>query len=255
MKLWSGSKTSLYALIGLGGLALYMVYSQFFSGPTYKPVTPQTARIEVPSDGAAPAAPASERSSGPNISQAKSKVGRGSSSKSKNGEFHPVVQYKKVEDRPDVTTLDPTIRFDLLNRIMKVPQAGATRDLFQISKTPPVTQVATVTGPETIVHPFVPYGPRPPQPPTPIPTPTPLPPLVVPFKFYGTSAVHPDGKRTAYFIIPGATQDTDEIFMADEGAVVKSRFRIVTIMADRVVVEDVTDKRKQPLIMEKENTQ
>jgi hypothetical protein len=37
--------------------------------------------------------------------------------------------------------------------------------------------------------------------------------------------------------------------------VVKSRFRIVTIMADRVVVEDVNDKRKQPLIMEKENTQ
>jgi hypothetical protein len=78
---------------------------------------------------------------------------------------------------------------------------------------------------------------------------------VVPFKFYGTSAVHPDGKRTAYFIIPGATPDTDEIFKADEGMVVKGRFRIVTIMADRVVVEDVTDKRKQPLIMEKENTQ
>jgi len=167
-----------------------------------------------------------------------------------------VYQYKKAEDRPDVSNIDPTVRFNLLDRIMKVPQAGATRDLFQISKTPPVTQVATaLLGQETIVHPFVPYGPRLPQPPTPIPTPTPLPPLVVPFKFYGTSAVHPDGKRTAYFIIPGATPDTDEIFMADEGGVVKSRFRIVTIMADRVVVEDVNDKRKQPLIMEKENTQ
>jgi hypothetical protein len=254
MKLWSGSKTSLYALIGLGGLALYMVYSQFFSGPTYKPVTPQTARVEVP-DGA-PSASTSEKSSGPNISQAKGKVGRGSASKSKNGEFHPVVQAKKVEERPDVSSIDPTIRFDLLDRIMKVPQAGATRDLFQISKTPPVTKVAAVlNGPETIVHPYVPYGPRAPQPPTPIPAPTPLPPLVVPFKFYGTSAVHPDGTRTAYFIIPGATPDADEIFMANEGSVVKNRFRIVTIMADRVVVEDVSDKRKQPLIMEKENTQ
>jgi len=255
MKLWSGSKTSLYALIVLGGFAVYMVYSQFFSGPTYKPVTPQTARIEVPSDGAPTATPAVDRNSGPNISQAKSKVGRGSSSKSKSGEFHPVYQYKKAEDRPDVSNIDPTVRFNLLDRIMKVPQAGATRDLFQISKTPPVTQVAALLGPETIVHPFVPYGPRLPQPPTPTPPPPPPPPMVVPFKFYGTSAVHPDGKRTAYFIIPGATQDTDEIFMADEGAVVKSRFRIVTIMADRVVVEDVTDKRKQPLIMEKENTQ
>jgi len=257
MKLWSGSKTSLYALIVLGGLAVYMVYSQFFSGPTYKPVTPQTARVEVPSDGPPPAAsaPASERSAGPNISQARGKVGRGSASKSKNGEFHPVVLAKKVEERPDVSTLDPTIRFDLLDRIMKVPQAGATRDLFQISKTPPVTQVAALLGQETIVHPFAPYGPRLPQPPTPTPTPPPPPPMVIPFKFYGTSAVHPDGKRTAYFIIPGATPDADEIFMADEGMVVKTRFRIVTIMADRVVVEDVNDKRKQPLIMEKENTQ
>jgi len=255
MKFWSGSKTSLYALIVLGGLAVYMVYSQFFSGPTYKPVTPQSARIEVPSDGAPPATPAPEKSSGPNISQAKGKVGRGSSSKAKNGEFHPAVLPKKVEDRPDVSTLDPTIRFDLLDRIMKVPQAGATRDLFQISKTPPLTQIARLDGPETIVHPFVPYGPRLPQPPTPTPPPPPPPPMVIPFKFYGTSAVHPDGKRTAYFIIPGATPDTDEIFMADEGGVVKSRFRIVTILADRVVVEDVNDKRKQPLIMEKENTQ
>jgi len=255
MKFWSGSKTSLYALIVLGGLAVYMVYSQFFSGPTYKPVTPQSARIEVPSDGAPPATPAPEKSSGPNISQAKGKVGRGSSSKAKNGEFHPAVLPKKVEDRPDVSTLDPTIRFDLLDRIMKVPQAGATRDLFQISKTPPLTQIARLDGPETIVHPFVPYGPRLPQPPTPTPPPPPPPPMVIPFKFYGTSAVHPDGKRTAYFIIPGATPDADEIFLADEGMVVKTRFRIVTIMPDRVVVEDVNDKRKQPLIMEKENTQ
>ena len=256
MKLWSGSRTSLYALIVLGGFAVYMVYSQFFSGPTYKTVTPQTARIDVPSDGSATPVSVPDRKSGPNISQAKGKVGRGSSSKSKTGEFHPVYQYKKAEDRPDVSNIDPTVRFNLLDRIMKVPQAGVTRDLFQISKTPPVTQVATLLkGPETIVHPFVPYGPRLPQPPTPALPPTPPPPMVIPFKFYGTSAVHPDGKRTAYFIIPGATPDADEIFMADEGMVVKTRFRIVTIMADRVVVEDVNDKRKQPLIMEKENTQ
>jgi hypothetical protein len=107
MKLWSGSKTSLYALIVLGGLAVYMVYSQFFSGPTYKPVTPQSARIEVPSDGAPPATPAPEKSSGPNISQAKGKVGRGSSSKSKNGEFHPVFSPRRWKIGP---TFRPSIR-------------------------------------------------------------------------------------------------------------------------------------------------
>jgi hypothetical protein len=46
----------------------------------------------------------------------------------------------------------------------------------------------------------------------------------------------------------------DEIFMADEGDVVKKRFRIVQIGVDKVVVEDTQDKRKQPLNMEKENT-
>jgi len=253
MKLYSGNKKSLYALIVLGVFAAYMVYSQLFSGPTYKPVTPQTARPGASSDRAAAAAP-SERS-GPNISQAKGKVGRGSSSKSKNGEFHPVVFAKKAEDRPNVDTIDPTIRFDLLARAMKVPQADGERDLFQILKAPPV-KVAELKAPEPIVKPYRNYGPKaPPPPPGPPGPPPPPPPLQIPFKFYGTSAVHPDGKRTAYFIIPGTTPETDEIFMADEGTVIKNRFRIVQIGVDKVLVEDVTDKRKAPLNMEKEATQ
>lgn len=255
MKVYSGNKKSLYSLIVLGVLAGYMVYSQLFSGPTYKPVTPQTMRPAVSSDSPDTAAPARDGKSGPNISQAKGKVGRGSSSK-KNGEFHPVVLSKKPEDRPAVGDIDPTIRFDLLDKVMKIPQAGGERDLFQISKTPPAKQLVALTGPETIVKPFVNFGPKSPPPPPPPPgPPPPPPPMQIPFKFYGTSAVHPDGKRTAYFIIPGATPDADEIFMADEGTVIKNRFRILQIGVDKVVVQDVTDKRQQPLNMEKENTQ
>jgi hypothetical protein len=160
-----------------------------------------------------------------------------------------------VEERPDVATIDPTIRFDRLERVMKVPQAGSERDLFQISKAPLLKATALAGGPETIIHPFVPYGPRAPLPPAPPPPPPPPAPLVIPFKFYGTSAVHPDGTRTAYFIIPGATPDADEIFMANEGTVIKNRFRIVQIGVDKVVVEDTMDKRRGPLNMEKENTQ
>jgi hypothetical protein len=251
MKLYSGNKKSLYALIGLGAFALYMVYSQLLSGPSYKPVTPQTARPDGAADTAA--ATPSEKS-GPDISQARSKVSKGSSSK-KNGEFLPPYIAKKKEDRPDVLTIDPTIRFDLLAKVMKVPPAGGERDLFQISKAPPVKQVAELGKNEPVVHPYVFVGPRLPQKPGPPPPPPPPAPLVIPFKFYGTSAVHPDGKRTAYFIIPGSSPDTDEIFMADEGDVVKKRYRIIQIAVDRVVVEDITDKRKAPLNMEKENTQ
>jgi hypothetical protein len=252
MKIGAENKKSVYALTVLGVLAAYMVYSNFFSGPSYKPVTPPSARPDA--SEAMGTVPAPEKSSGPDISQAKNKVGRGTSSKSKSGEFHPIYMAKKTEDRPNVDGIDPTIRFDLLERAMKVPPAGGERDLFQISKTPPVTQTAAaLKGPEPLVAKF--YGPRAPGPPPgPPPPPPPPPPMVIPFKFYGTSAIHPDGKRTAYFIIPGSSPDLDEIFMADEGDVVKKRFRIVQIGVDKVVVEDTQDKRKQPLNMEKENT-
>ena len=250
MKIGAENKKSVYALSVLGVVAAYMVYSSFFSGPTYKPVTPAPVRPDVPSETAASAP--SGKSSGPDISQAKSKVGRGTSSKSKNGEFHPVYIAKKKEDRIDVSGVDPTIRFDLLARVMKVPQAGGERDLFQIMKAPPVKATALASV-EPKVHPFVPYGPHLPPPPPPPPGPAPLPPPTpIPFKFYGVSAVHPDGTRTAYFIMPNA--DGEEILMANEGTVLKGRFRIVQISLDKCLVEDTQDKRRQPLNMEKENT-
>ena len=253
MKLGAENRNKVYALAVLGVLAAYLVYSNFFSGPSYKPVTPQSVRNEAGSDTAATAGATPDHGSGPDISQAKSKVGKGVAAKAKTGEFHPEYIPKKKEDRPDVATIDPTIRFDLLDRAMKVPQAGAERDLFQISKTPPVKAQLASTEPR--VKPFIPYGPRAPVKPGP-----PLPPgraveapLVVPFKYYGVSRILPDGTRTAYFIAPGT--DGDEIMMANEGTVLKKNFRIVQISADRVVVEDTQDKRRAILNMEKEPTQ
>jgi len=260
MKLWSGNKNSLIAASVLGVIALYMVYSQFFSGPTYKTVTPQTmtaAHSDPSADAAVPAPPpAAGKSSGPNISQAKGKVGKGASSKSKNGEFHPIYIPKKAEDRiGNIGDVDPTIRFDRLERVMNVAQAGSERDLFQILKAPPVkasTLLASANEPK--VRPYTFVGPQKPPPPAPPPPPPPPPPPTpIPFKFYGTSAVHPDGTRTAYFIIPG--DDGGEILMANEGDVLKKRFRIVQIGVDKCLVEDVTDKRRQPLAMEREATQ
>ena len=105
MKLYSGNKKSLYALCVLGLAAVYMVYSQFFSGPTYKPVTPQTVAAPHSDDSAdasgSTPAPA-PKGSGPDVSQAKGRVSKGGSSKGKNGEFHPVYIAKKAEERPDI---------------------------------------------------------------------------------------------------------------------------------------------------------
>lgn len=247
MKLGTENKKSVYALTVLGAFAVYMVYSQFFSGPSYKPVTTAPLRPDASEVGST----APEKNSGPDISRASEQVSKGSS-RNKTAEFHPVLRPKQKEKRiADLASVDPTIRFDLLDRAMKVPPAGGERDLFQISKAPPVREAAVLKGPETKVALI--YGPRTPAPPAPPPPPPPPPPPTpIPFKYYGVSSVHPDGTRTAYFIMPGA--DGDEILKADEGQVLKGRYRIVQISLDKVVVEDIQEKRRQPLNIEKETT-
>ena len=238
MKIGAENKKSVYALALLGVFAAYMVYSNFFSGPSYAPSTP--ARPSGDTSEPAPAA-TPEKSAGPDISRA--------GSRSKTAEFHPALRSKKKEERmANIETADPTIRFDLLEKAMHVPPAGGERDLFQISKTPPVKETAALLkGPETKIIPFV--GPQlPPPPPGPKPLPPPPPPTPVPFKYFGYSAVHPDGKRTAYFL------EGEEILEANEGAVLKGRWRIVQISLDKVLVEDTQEKRRQPLNIEPELT-
>lgn len=167
-------------------------------------------------------------------------------SRSSNGEFHPVYIPKKKEDRiQNIAEIDPSLRLDLLDKALKVPPAGGERDLFQISKAPPVKEVAQLKGPEPTIYRFV--GPRQPPPPPPPPGPRPEPPPTpIPLKYFGWSAVHPDGTRTAYFL------DGDEPVEAGEGAVLKGRYRIIQISRDKVLVEDTTEKRRQTLSIEPE---
>jgi hypothetical protein len=72
----------------------------------------------------------------------------------------------------------------------------------------------------------------------------------IPFKFYGVSEAHPDGTRTAYFT--AASPAGEEILMANQGTVLKNRFRIVEIGVDKVLVEDIQAKRRVALNIEKE---
>ena len=247
MKIGAENKKSVYALMVFGPIAAYLVYANFFSGPSYKPVTPQPTRGD--NSVTVPTGPGKE--SGPDISQAKEATARPGATRSKTGEFHPVLRSKKKEEHPvDFANIDPTIRFDLLAKVMKVPPAGGERDLFQILKTPPIKETAKLSGPEPNVYRFV--GPRQPPPPPTIAPKVEPPPTPIPLRYYGYSALHPDGKRTAYFLI--ASPDGDEILEAGEGALLKGRYRIVQIGLDKVLVEDTMDKRRQPLNIEKEVT-
>jgi hypothetical protein len=235
MKLGAENKKQVYALGTLGLIAAIAVYTQFFSGPPAG--RPAASNRETAS------VPPSERT-GPNGDQVAQRVNRG---KSRSGEFRPVLLNKKKEDRPDVSTIDPSLRLDLLAKVMQVAPAGGHRDLFQISRTPPVTQLASAApvGPEIKMIPFV--GPRqPPPPPPPTPPPPPPPETPIPLRYYGYTLERPDGKKTAYFM------DGDEILPAIEGVTLKGRYKIITIALDKVLIEDTQRNRRQSLNLDPE---
>jgi hypothetical protein len=60
-------------------------------------------------------------------------------------------------------------------------------------------------------------------------------------KYYGLATKRIDGKRTAFFL------DGEDIILATEGMTVKTRFRVVRINAETVVVEDIQAKREQTM--------
>jgi hypothetical protein len=251
MKLGTENRKSVYALVVLGVIAAYMVYSQLLSGPSSTPAPVAAPRTGDTADTPAPVeapATAEKSPSGPDISRAGQQgAARPGGSARNGGEFHPVLRAKKKEDRiARIADIDPTLRLDLLAKVMRVAPAGGDRDLFQILKGPPVKETAALKGPEPKVPPpFV--GPRPPPPPPPPQPPRPpAPPEPIPLKYYAYSTIHPDGKRTAYFL------DGDEPLAADEGTTLKGRYRIVRIGLDKVLVEDLVQKRQQSINIEPE---
>jgi hypothetical protein len=187
-----------------------------------------------------------EKGPEPDVSRAGQPAARRPGPASNSNEFNPPLRSKKKEERPDVSKLDPTLRLDLMAKVMEVPPAGGDRDLFQILKAPPPPKVPELAkGPEPKIYPFVgPRQPPPPLPPQP-PPPTPPPPPIT-LKYYGFSARRPDGKRTAYFL------DGDDILQGIEGDTLKGQYRIMQISVDKVLVEDTRAKRRQYVALEPE---
>lgn len=232
----------------LGVLALvgaYAVYSNLSSGPSYSntPVaaagrTPAVAGRDLdsglPAAANAPASPAMA----PDIRRA------APSSRPKTEEFRPVLRSKRKEDQPDLSTIDPTLHMDLLAKVQDVKLEGGQRNLFQFG---PIA--SALNGPETKIA----LAPRfdfpkplePPAPKTPDVKP-PEPPLVIPYKYYGLSTKRIDGKKTAFIL------DGEEIILATEGSVIKKRYKIITIGATSVQMEEVDSKRKATLTFTEE---
>jgi hypothetical protein len=125
--------------------------------------------------------------------------------------------------------LDPTLRMEPMLVTESLVYSGSGRNIFSASSAPvdlpkPIASVRTkAPGP---VLPPMPQGPPPPPP--------------IDLKFFGT-ATSANGTRRA-FLLHG-----DDVFLASDGDVVQRRYKIVTISANSILVEDMSNNNRQSL--------
>jgi hypothetical protein len=232
MKLGTENKKQVLILIGLVSVAVYFIYSSFFSGSP----APATAPAPAPTRAAAAAVPGSapEAEVQPSAPRAPSNSGR-------SDEFKPKLRSKRPEDRVDPIHVDPTLRLDLLARLQEVPAPGGSHNLFLIAPPPlPKPMPIKDTGPTVAVQKWRFPQPLPPPPPPP-PPPAPKQPVPINVKYYGwVSPIGSDRKR-AFFL------DGDDVIVKSEGEAIKGHYRVVRIGPTSVVVVDTNDKLEQTL--------
>jgi hypothetical protein len=159
---------------------------------------------------------------------------RGGDAESMIGDFHPTL---KVPEGMDVTSIDPTLKLDLLAKVQQVPMEGGSRSLFEFGQPPPPPAPKVTIKPGPVAE-AKPEPPKPAPPAGPPPTPPPSP---IPLKFYGYAGTTRDGARRAFFL------DGDDIFTPAENEIIKGRYKIIRIGVNSAVVEDETNKNQQTL--------
>jgi hypothetical protein len=133
---------------------------------------------------------------------------------------------KTVAARPLIDSLDPTIRTDLLDSAQNVEYRGKGRNIFRAGATPlpqPVTPVITAKGNP---GPVVPQGPPPPPP--------------INLKFFGIA--NRAGEPQRIFLSEG-----ESIFVAHEGDIVNSRYKVVKVNPQSVEIEDLLNNNRQSI--------
>lgn len=199
------------------------------STPRPAPAAPPPAarRAQVASDAVVP----------PRTAPSRSMTRGGSTSRSQ--EFRPSLKPRNPDERIDPTTIDPTLRLELLAKLQKVTIQGSGRSLFDFAAAP----VPKTPEPKITLNPVqkameqaasgggpAPGGEavKPPPPP-------------IPLKFYGYTNPSRQGVKRAFFL------DGDDILVATEGEVLKRRYKVVRIGISSAVVEDTEQKHQQTL--------
>ena len=126
--------------------------------------------------------------------------------------------------------LDPTLRMGPMLVTEALVYSGSGRNIFSANSAPvelprPIASVRT-NGPAAIAAPPAYSGPPPPPP--------------IALKFFGT-VTSEDGTRRAFLL------HDDDVFLASNGDVVQRRYKIVSVLANSIVVEDLTNSNTQTL--------
>jgi hypothetical protein len=128
--------------------------------------------------------------------------------------------------------LDPTLHMEPMLVAESLEYSGSGRNIFAPGSPEPVAEV---------VKPIAPARPdqnKPVPPPAVVASKPPLPPINL--KFFGT-ATSANGARRAFLL------NGDEVFVASAGDVVQRRYRIISVDAKSIQVEDLPNSNKQTL--------
>ncbi len=130
--------------------------------------------------------------------------------------------------------LDPTLRMEAMLVTESLVYSGGGRNIFSSSSVPvnipkpvaPVRMAGGKTPQPVFVPPPQPAGPPPPPP--------------IDLKFFGV-ATTPEGKRRA-FLLHG-----EDVVVAMDGEIVQRRYKVITVSANSIVVEDMAYNNRQTL--------
>ena len=129
------------------------------------------------------------------------------------------------------TLLDPTLKMGPMLVTEGLVYSGSGRNIFSMTSVPVAVNIPKPIAPARPKGPVTPVVQQPMGPPPPPP---------IDLKFFGT-ATSANGNRRA-FLLHG-----EDVFLASAGDVVQRRYRVVSIAANSIVIEDLTNNNRQTL--------
>ncbi len=189
--------------------------------------------FELPHGGPASVTPAAPVASTP-VAVAPAAAGSSEGARGRNGAVVSVPPGNAVGGAAkDLGTtsaqLDPTLRMAAMLVTESLVYTGGGRNIFSASSVPvdiPKPIASVRTGRLAQVAAPMPSGPPPPPP--------------IDLKFFGT-ATSANGTRRA-FLLHG-----EDVFLASDGDIVQRRYKVITVLANSIVVEDMANNNRQTL--------